>query len=413
MSPLQETVLEWWALLAMTVLVGLLVLGLWSLLARNHQHLYPPQRHRAVTWTGAETIVVFVMALYGVPALVWAVLLQTEFFHALYGPDFAVPTSIEELSNLPALGHVRLGIWVGLFAFPFQVAVVPGLLWLARRTRPYQLGLTTRRAAGSILLACLFWLALTPVVYGLNFLVSWLDIKFHGSPEEHPLSKLARQHLMPVEVAVLTLTAVFIAPALEELLFRGLLQTWFASRLWGGHLAMTAAVGMAYIEGREKAGIWPAVFALATIPGFLYLDRAPWRWLPEPKAARAIYGTSLLFGVFHANVWPTPIPLFILALGLGYLAYRTQSLVGPVVLHALFNAVASASFFFYSPAPEPDPSAATPHADVGAIHAPAGRGAWSAERPGVEQRGVSLACLPDGSHDPYQVSPLRQTTGHQ
>jgi membrane protease YdiL (CAAX protease family) len=36
-------------------------------------------------------------------------------------------------------------------------------------------------------------------------------------------------------------------------------------------------------------------------------------------------------------VWPTPVALFVLALGLGALAYRTQSLVGPVVLHGLFN----------------------------------------------------------------------------
>ena len=38
-------------------------------------------------------------------------------------------------------------------------------------------------------------------------------------------------------------------------------------------------------------------------------------------------------------VWPTPIPLFGLGLGLGWLAYRTRRLVAPVTLHVLFNAV--------------------------------------------------------------------------
>ena len=45
-------------------------------------------------------------------------------------------------------------------------------------------------------------------------------------------------------------------------------------------------------------------------------------------------------------VWPTPIPLFALGLSLGYLAYRTQSLVAPVVLHGLFNAVAGLAILY-------------------------------------------------------------------
>lgn len=58
----------------------------------------------------------------------------------------------------------------------------------------------------------------------------------------------------------------------------------------------------------------------------------------------AVFGTALLFGMLHVGVWPTPIPLFVLGLGLGWLAWRTQSLVGPIVLHALFNAVGSLRF---------------------------------------------------------------------
>jgi membrane protease YdiL (CAAX protease family) len=47
----------------------------------------------------------------------------------------------------------------------------------------------------------------------------------------------------------------------------------------------------------------------------------------------------MLFAASH-NVWPTPVPLLLLGLGLGWLASRTQSLVGPIVCHALFNGVA-------------------------------------------------------------------------
>src|SRR5947199_61864 len=58
------------------------------------------------------------------------------------------------------------------------------------------------------------------------------------------------------------------------------------------------------------------------------------------RTIRAIVGSAALFACVHANVWPTPIPLAILALVLGWLAVRTQSIVAPIVVHILFNAVA-------------------------------------------------------------------------
>jgi membrane protease YdiL (CAAX protease family) len=63
-----------------------------------------------------------------------------------------------------------------------------------------------------------------------------------------------------------------------------------------------------------------------------------WR-LSRTPVPPAIFGTSLLFACIHTSVWPTPVPLFVLALGLGVLAQRTQSLVGPIVLHGLFNGI--------------------------------------------------------------------------
>jgi len=80
----------------------------------------------------------------------------------------------------------------------------------------------------------------------------------------------------------------------------------------------------------------------------------PGRPAPE-QVAGVIYATALLFAAVHSSVWPSPIPLFFLALGLGFLAYRTQSLVAPMVLHGLFNGVAVAYMLlmlFLVPPPE-------------------------------------------------------------
>jgi membrane protease YdiL (CAAX protease family) len=75
------------------------------------------------------------------------------------------------------------------------------------------------------------------------------------------------------------------------------------------------------------------------VPGYLLL---PYFVRMPTREAQALYATALLFAAFHASVWPTPVPLFVLGLGLGWLAWRTQSLTGPFFVHALFNAVASA-----------------------------------------------------------------------
>jgi membrane protease YdiL (CAAX protease family) len=51
-----------------------------------------------------------------------------------------------------------------------------------------------------------------------------------------------------------------------------------------------------------------------------------------------VYATAAFFALLHP-VWPNPIPLFALGLGLGYLAVRTNGLLVPVLVHGLFNAV--------------------------------------------------------------------------
>jgi membrane protease YdiL (CAAX protease family) len=54
-----------------------------------------------------------------------------------------------------------------------------------------------------------------------------------------------------------------------------------------------------------------------------------------------VFGIAILWATVHSNAWPSPVPLFFLGLVLGWLARRTGSLVGPITLHALFNAIAA------------------------------------------------------------------------
>ena len=82
--------------------------------------------------------------------------------------------------------------------------------------------------------------------------------------------------------------------------------------------------------GREEV---PSI-ALPTDPAG-QTQPSEWAWA---QARLSIYGSAMLWAVVHP--WPGSIPLVVLGLGLGWLALRTQSLIGPMVCHALFNSIA-------------------------------------------------------------------------
>lgn len=94
------------------------------------------------------------------------------------------------------------------------------------------------------------------------------------------------------ELMTILISAVILAPLLEEPVFRGVLQTCLM-RLQGGRR-------------------WPALVL-----------------------------TSLLFSVTHAWVvpWQNLVPLFVLGLVFGYVYERTGSLMTAVLTHAGFNAI--------------------------------------------------------------------------
>jgi len=55
--------------------------------------------------------------------------------------------------------------------------------------------------------------------------------------------------------------------------------------------------------------------------------------------------TSTIFAGIHVGQWPAPVAIFFLSLGLGFLYQRTGSLIGPFVLHAMFNGISTLGLF--------------------------------------------------------------------
>jgi membrane protease YdiL (CAAX protease family) len=292
-------------------------------------------RPRDVTWTGVEILVAVFLAWFFWPQMTYEALRALGFERWYYGND-----APEVLT--------RMGLWSRLFAFPFQVLSFALLFSGFSGTRLSQLGLTVRHFGRNLVSGLAGLLILAPITFGLHWCVRQLSARSgEGGVEKHALEVLAQQHLYPSEWVLLVLTAMLTAPVLEELTFRGALQPWLATRRWGGHAAMLGAFALAIAYRGERIidavfeGIgsfalaaMPALFVLALVPVYLLV----W-WRSRTPLGPAIFGTALLFACIHASVWPTPVPLFVLALGLGLLAYRTRSLVGPIVLHSLFNGI--------------------------------------------------------------------------
>jgi membrane protease YdiL (CAAX protease family) len=290
-----------------------------------------------------ELLVSLYLVLLFWPSAALGVLHWCGFDRWWYGIDLSAPAGADAGAVQQAM--FRMKLWAGVLAFPFQVLTYPLVFRVISGVHLSQLGLTTRRLGRNLLLGLAGVVVLTPGVLGLYQLLLYLYAWSGAGTEKHPLVQVAEQPLAPAEWVLLVLSAVVMAPVVEEITFRGVLQPWFAARRWGGHVAMASAFVMTlYIRGGRLFTVWsqgtqavweevtPALFVLALVPVYWLV----WRRSPTPTAP-AVFGTSLLFASFHASVWPSPVPLFVLALGLGWLAYRTRSLVGPIVLHSLFN----------------------------------------------------------------------------
>ncbi|MFQ3591918.1 MAG: CPBP family intramembrane glutamic endopeptidase [Gemmataceae bacterium] len=269
------------------------------------------------------------LAVYMLSQIVHSVgvygLLASGVLARVYGTERVTATP------LPALDATRFGLWSVVVAFPMQLALTLVLLWHTQRVTLAQLGVPGSSSIGRQLReAAVLGLLFIPLVYGI-YAVSLIGNEQLGVPSsEHSFTQLARQGLSSTEAVLLALAACVVAPIWEELLFRGLIQPWVLAR--GGQaqlvvLALAIAVGL--LHGRVPA-ISAAVAAALTIA-----------W---PASWRGMYGVAVLFAFVHAAAWPSPIPLLVLGLVLGWLA-RRGGLIGPIALHAGFNAVGCLELF--------------------------------------------------------------------
>jgi membrane protease YdiL (CAAX protease family) len=297
----------------------------------------PALPQRRVPWSALVIVFVWLTGEVWVALAAW-LLLATGWF-----------PGAEEPGAQTTLARLRLALCASCLAMPLRVVSAVLLVrWLCQG-RPADLGLTAHRLGRNLLVGVAMALVLAPLVYGVEFGLERLLRQLPGTGvQEHSFTQLARQGLSPAEWVLLVLAAVVAAPLWEELFFRGLIQPWVIDRPAAGAvlLGLAAAMGVAlrwdHLRAAAAVGpklvlveLIPVLTALGLVPIFLGLRHG----LRSPVPA-AIFATSVLFGWFHVSVWPSPVALTLLSLGLGWLAWRSRSLAGPFALHAVFNGIA-------------------------------------------------------------------------
>ncbi|QDT12117.1 CPBP family intramembrane glutamic endopeptidase [Stieleria marina] len=171
-------------------------------------------------------------------------------------------------------------------------------------------------------------------------------------PYEHPvLDTLAANKVFGTWLMLFVSTAM-IVPAVEEFMFRVLLQGGLQriadNQHAGSKIADSQAVGapgdeldrqaVLQLSPEDRPDSWVAdayqpPTATSDATATPYETDSLWR----PQSYWPIVVTSVFFALMHLGQGAAPIPLFFLSLGLGYLYRQSGSMIPPLIVHMILN----------------------------------------------------------------------------
>jgi membrane protease YdiL (CAAX protease family) len=305
-------------------------LAAWVVARRRTQTLLPACKPWRVPWTGFELFAAFAVV------------------------SLLIPMLLGKLGLQPLV--------IGVAAVPLQLAV---LVLVARalypRWNPFRdpqqpepddwaytpMKRLATNVAGLLAFAVLAWVVLTPLVLVFHVGVVQVFTALDWKADEHPLTQFREGALL--DQAIFMLQACVAAPLIEEVLFRGLLLPWvIGGRERGAGVSAPLfappsvrpwlVMGFAALVAANTGKPGPMIFVGVLAGGLAVVWVAVRR---GKRHVRGVYATAAFFAAVHSGVWPSPVPLFLLALGLGWLAVRTRGVLVPFVVHGLFNAVSA------------------------------------------------------------------------
>jgi membrane protease YdiL (CAAX protease family) len=305
----------------------------------------------AIGWSPVRTpwvaldIPIFLAMIVMIPAFCAGVLREMSWWK----PDGTNPPQAVVQTYAPILGGAAgvdyaqdlhqlhlLNLWTKLFAFPALIILTLGLLHLTERRWPSVSAMPSSR---KLALTLLLWLLSTPCIFLLNLLVNGIMTYLGNTPDVHPLTRAGTGNTIPEKVLFI-ISACCLSPLFEEFLFRGVLINWAVKSRWNPWGLIGIAV---FIGPLLKFDLGPTLYLILAASGLFVLQKFSRFGKLPLRHVGAIWSSAALFGAIHMNVWPSPIPLFLLGLVLGYLCLRTGSWLCCALFHGLFNGISTLS----------------------------------------------------------------------
>ncbi len=305
---------------------GLMAIGTWTIIAVRRRAGLPILRQQPAyeaPWTLIDVV---------------AMLALTATTHALLQWSLAASNSPAS-ENDPAAALVqRLLLFsiASLISFAIMLCFVP----LRTGATLRDLGFRCDRLWNDLLTGLIAAPTLLVPVLCIQMLLTQI-----WKPSQHMLIKLLQESATPTVFQISAFSAVLVAPVVEEFFFRVLLQGWLESVIArqnaNRHALHIQSAPTHQDHGGEQA-IFPESNSVTENP---YLSPSAFSagteveirtQITHPSYA-AIVLTAVLFALAHAGNGPDPVPLFVLATGLGYLYQRQRSILPCIIVHATLN----------------------------------------------------------------------------
>ncbi len=258
------------------------------------------------------------------------------------------PTTLGELP-LEAQGAILLGS-----SLATGLALLASIAWIGRgwTSNSCWVAWTTSNWTADVRAGSIAFLLFAPLVYGIQLILSlWFKTR-------HPLIELVEEQPPMPFLLLAGLSALVVAPIAEEYFFRHLLQGWLQrvaryrrldeSLLFAARRAQESGPpDTALLDGREddlgERPDLPNGTAHQENPytaptGASSRVAAAGTMEISPYPSWPVFVSATLFALVHYSHGPAPIPLFLFAVGLGYLYQRTNRLLPCIVMHLLLNA---------------------------------------------------------------------------
>lgn len=325
----------------------------------------------------------------------WGMVDLIVIFIITFGALVAGQSLAYRLFDIPLLGndeemnphHLSVAIFSSSLSL-LGACLVTVILLIIRGASWRDLGLQVRMMFSDVKLGGAAFVMLAPPMYFLQFLLTRLW------PSEHPLQTLLLEDPQINVVLGAALTAVVVAPLTEEIFFRLIFQGWMekwstltvklqrgtyemspegaaqsqrdvTAVFLGDQVARMVAGGGEPFEPMKEAPIQAKVAedvnVLPIEPQALIDSENPYAppafesHVQDVQPAKSplesedaahppprfwpIIVSAAIFALMHWGHGPDPIPLFFLALGLGYLYQRTHRLLPCIMVHFLVNSL--------------------------------------------------------------------------